>query len=283
MPDLDRRLNAYRDDLADARLKGKVTAARFVEGAVRRVARGIAPLRKVPAPGTQFVSELLLGERVRVFEEMDGIAWVQSETDGYVGYTDGAAFDADLRAPTHTVSAIHTCLYPEPVIRAPSIGTLPMCADVSVTGTKGRYAELATGGWVPVQHLAERGAFEGDPVAVAERLTGAPYVWGGKSSLGLDCSALVQLALARCGVAALRDSDMQEATVGGPVAFGGDVSALRRGDLVFWKGHVGIFISPERFLHANARDMAVASAPIAEVVRYIEEAEEQKVSAVRRL
>ena len=283
MPDLDRRLNACRDDLADVRLKGKVSAARFVEGTVRRVAQGIVPLRKLPAPGTQLVSELLLGERVRVFEEKDGAAWVQSEADGYVGYTDSAALDADLRAPTHVVSAIHTCVYPEPVIRAPNVGFLPMCADVAVTGTKGRYAELATGGWVPLLHLAERGAFESDPVSVAERLTGAPYVWGGKSSLGLDCSALVQLALARCGVAALRDSDMQERTLGTPVAFGGDAPSLRRGDIVFWKGHVGIFVAPERFLHANARDMAVASAPFAEVVRYIEEAEKQKVSSVRRL
>jgi cell wall-associated NlpC family hydrolase len=283
MPDLDRRLNAYRDDLADTRLKRKISAQRFIEGTVHRVARGIAPLRKAPAAGTQLVSELLLGERVRVFEEKDGVSWVQSESDGYVGYTDSAALDADLRAPTHTVSVIHTCLYPEPIIRAPNVGFLPMCAEVAVTATKGRYAELATGGWVPLRHLAERGAFESDPVAVAERLTGAPYVWGGKSSLGLDCSALVQLALARCGVTSLRDSDMQESTVGKPMAFSGDSAALRRGDIVFWKGHVGIFISPERFLHANARDMAVASAPFAEVVRYIEEAEKQKVSSVRRL
>ena len=283
MSPLDRRLNAYRDDLADRRLEGKVASARFVDGTERRVARGIVPLRKERTPGTQLVSELLLGERVRVFEEKDGVAWVQSESDGYVGYTDSAALDADLRAPTHTVSAIHTCIYPEPIIRAPNAGFLPMCAEVAVTGTKGRYAELATGGWVPLLHLAERDAFETDPVAVAERLTGAPYVWGGKSSLGLDCSALIQLALARCGAAALRDSDMQEATVGKPVPFDGDASSLRRGDLVFWKGHVGIFVTPDRFLHANARDMAVASAPFAEVVRYIEEAEKQKVSSVRRL
>jgi cell wall-associated NlpC family hydrolase len=152
-----------------------------------------------------------------------------------------------------------------------------------VTGTKGRYAELATGGWAPLQHLAAVDAFESDFVAVAERLTGIPYVWGGRSTLGLDCSALVQLALARCGVQAPRDSDMQEAALGKPVPFDGDVAALRRGDIVFWKGHVGIFIAPDRFLHANARDMAVASAPFAEVVRYIEEAEKQKVSSVRRL
>ncbi len=283
MPDLDRRLNAYRDDLADSRLKGKVTAARFVDGKDRQVAAGVAPLRKAPAPGTQLVSELLFGERVRVFEDKDGVAWVQNETDGYVGYTDSTALSGRVHAPTHTVSAILSCLYPEPAIRAPSRGILPMGAGVAVTGSKGRYAELATGGWVPLQHLAEADAFESDFIAVAQRLTGAPYVWGGRSALGLDCSALVQLALARCGVKAPRDSDMQEAGLGKPVPFDGDAAALRRGDIVFWKGHVGIFIAPERFLHANARDMAVATAPFAEVVRYIEEAEKQTVKAVRRL
>jgi cell wall-associated NlpC family hydrolase len=283
MPELDRRLNAYRDDLADRRLEGKVAAARFVDSMARRVAHGVAPLRKQPLPGTQLVSELLFGERVRVFEKKGGVSWVQSETDGYVGYTDSALLDTHHHAPTHTVSAILSCLYPEPQIRAPSQGVLPMGALVTVTGTKGRYAELATGGWVPLQHLAAADTFESDFVAVALRLTGVPYVWGGRSSLGLDCSALVQLALARCGVRAPRDSDMQEAALGKPVPFDGDVAALRRGDIVFWKGHVGIFIAPDRFLHANARDMAVASAPFADVVRYIEEAEKQKVSSVRRL
>lgn len=283
MPDPDRRLNAYRDDLADRRLEGTVRTARFTDGEDRQVTRAVTPLRKEPAPGTQLVSELLFGEHVRVFEDEDGVAWVQNATDGYVGYTDSAALSAVLLAPTHTVAAIHTCLYPEPAIRAPSAGILPLCAPVTIIGTKGRYAELATGGWVPVQHLAEASAFEDDPVAVAERLTGSPYVWGGRSSLGLDCSALVQLSLARCGIDAPRDSDMQEAALGVAVAYDGDASALRRGDLVFWKGHVGIFVAPGRFLHANARDMAVASAPFAEVVRYIEEAEKLSVRSVRRL
>jgi cell wall-associated NlpC family hydrolase len=283
MPDPDRRLNAYRDDLADRRLDGKVAAARFVDGPIRRVAAGVAPLRKEPAAGSQFVSELLFGERVRVFEEKSGVAWVQNETDGYVGYTDAAALDDALPAPTHVVTAILSSRYPEPAIRAPRLDILPLGAALSVVGTKGRYAELATGGWAPLAHLAEAGAAERDPVAVAERFMGVPYVWGGRSALGLDCSALVQLALARCGVAAPRDSDMQEAALGKAVPFDGDASALRRGDLVFWKGHVGIFISTDRFLHANARDMAVASGPFAEVVRYIAEAEKQPVSSVRRL
>jgi cell wall-associated NlpC family hydrolase len=283
MPDLDRRLNAYRDDLADSRLEGRVAAARFADGGDRQVAQGIAPLRKAPAPGTALVSELLFGEVVRVFEEKDGVAWVQNATDGYVGYTDSAALAAPVRAPTHVVAAILTYVAPEPVIRAPCLDHLSLGAAVTVTGTKGRYAELATGGWVPAQHLVEAGSFETDPVAVAARLTGSPYVWGGRSSLGLDCSALVQLALARCGVTAPRDSDMQEAALGTAVDYDGDASVLRHGDLVFWKGHVGIFTAPDRFLHANARDMAVATAPFAEVVRYIEEAEKMKVSSVRRL
>lgn len=283
MPDPDRRLNAFRDDLADSRLKGQVTAARFVDGTERQVAAATAPLRKDPAPGTSLASELLFGEHVRVFEDKDGVAWVQNAADGYVGYTDSAALATAVHAPTHVVAAIHTCRYPDPTIRAPSIGILPLCAPVTVTGTKGRYAELATGGWVPAQHLAENGSVEDDFVTVAERLTGAPYVWGGRSSLGLDCSALIQLSLVRSGVDAPRDSDMQEAALGQPVPYDGDVSALRRGDIVFWKGHVGIYIAPDRFLHANARDMAVASAPFAEVVRYIEEAEKLAVSSVRRL
>jgi len=283
MPDLDRRLNAYRDDLADSRLEGTVEAARFVEGKDRQVATALAPLRKDREPGTQLHSELLFGETVRVFEDADGVAWVQNETDGYVGYTDSACLSTALHTPTHVVAAIHTCLYPAPTIRAPSHGLLPLCAPVAVIGTKGRYAELATGAWVPAQHLAETGSFESDPVAVAERLTGSPYVWGGRSSLGLDCSALVQLALARCGVAAPRDSDLQEAGLGSAVDYDGTTAGLKRGDLVFWKGHVGIFISVDRFLHANARDMAVASGPFAEVVRYIEDAEKLTVSSVRRL
>lgn len=279
----DRRLNAYRDDLADARLKGTVAAKRFVQGKKRQVRTALAPLRKDPAPGTQLSSELLFGETVTVFEDKDGVAWVQNASDGYVGYTDSACLSATVHEPTHVVSAIHTCLYPAPTIRAPSHGLLPLGAPVAVKSTKGRYAELATGDWAPLLHLAELGSYESDPVAVALRLTGSPYVWGGRSSLGLDCSALIQLALTRCGIDSPRDSDMQEAALGATVDYGGNASALARGDLVFWKGHVGIFVSQEQFLHANARDMAVASGAFDEVVRYIEDAEKLTISSVRRL
>ena len=282
MASLDKRLNAFRDDLADSCLKGRVKSARFVDGAPRQIKQPLAPLRHKPAPGSTLVSEMLSGETVRVFEEKGGFAWVQSNTDRYVGYIDTDALSADIVAPTHVVAHIHTCLYPEPRIKAPHCAVLPMGAKVAVTGGKGRYSDLAGGGWVPAQHLAALDAFEDDFVAVAERFMGVPYVWGGRSSRGLDCSALVQLSLARCGVSLPRDSDMQEAAVPTTVPFDGDESVLRRGDLVFWKGHVGIWIEPGRFLHANASDMCVATAPLPEVIDWIVQVEGTPVSSVRR-
>lgn len=283
MPTLDPRLHAYREDLADARLEGKVEADRFVAGAPRQVVLGVAPLRKAPTPGTSLSSELLFGESVLLFEERDGVAWVQNETDGYVGYTDSAALSGESLATTHHVSVVHTCLYPEPHIRAPAAMILPMGAALAVTGSKGRYCELATGGWVPEPHIEPADSVESDPVAVAERFTGVPYVWGGRSYRGLDCSALVQLSCARCGVGVPRDSDMQEAALGKPVAFDGDQAVLKRGDLVFWKGHVGIWIDADRFLHANATDMCVRASPFEKVFRHIEDAEGLTISSIRRV
>jgi cell wall-associated NlpC family hydrolase len=280
---LDKRLHAYRDDLADLQLKGQVEAARFVDGTPAQVVTETAPQRRVPEPGTQLSSELLFGEAVTVFENADGFAWVQNQTDGYVGYTDSAALSDTVHAPTHRVAAIHTCVYGEPHVRSPGTMPLPICAPVTVIGTKGRYAELATGGWVPAQHLAELDNTESDYVAVADRFMGAPYVWGGRSDRGLDCSALVQLSLMRCGIDAPRDSDMQEAGLGSPGPYNGNEDVLQRGDLVFWKGHVGIWIAPERFLHANAMDMCVSTAPFQDIVRYIQENENQPVSSVRRV
>lgn len=279
----DKRLHAWRDDLADARLEGTVTAKRFVVGARRQVASGSAPLRAALVPDTVLVSELLFGETVLVFEEEDGIAWVQSEHDGYVGYTDGAALGAAVHAPTHRVAMTHTCIYPEPNIKAPVRDILPMDAAVTVTGTEKRYSALAGGGWVPTRHLAAEGAYEDDFVAVAERFMGVPYVWGGRTSRGMDCSGLTQIALRRCGIDTPRDSDMQEAGPGSPVPFGGDDSVLRRGDLVFWPGHMGIYHGGGQLLHANATDMCVALAPLAEVVAWIMKVEGNPVSSVRRI
>ncbi len=283
MTTLDKRLHAYRDDLADAALQGQVEAERFVDGRPAQVVVETAPLRGAREPGTQLSSELVFGETVTVFEDTGSVAWVQNQTDGYVGYTDSAALSDAVHAPTHHVAAIRTCVYANPHVRSPGTMSLPICAPVTVFGTKGRYAELASGGWVPAQHLAALDDTESDFVAVAERFMGTPYVWGGRSERGLDCSALVQLALMRCGADAPRDSDMQEAGLGSPVPYDGNEAILQRGDLVFWKGHVGIWVGPDRFLHANAMDMCVSAAPFQDIVRYIQDNENQPVSSVRRL
>lgn len=288
MTALDKRLHAWRDDLADARLEGRVTAKRFAAGVTRQVIAGSAPLRGEAAAGGTLVSELLFGETVLVFEEKDGVAWVQSERDGYVGYTDGTALASGIHPSTHAVTAIHGCVFPEPHIRAPARTLLPMDAGVAVvenpvTENKSRYCRLATGGWVPAQHIAPTGDFEDDFVAVAERFMGAPYVWGGKTSRGMDCSGLTQVALRRCGIDAPRDSDMQAAGLGSAVPFDGDESVLRRGDLIFWPGHVGIYYGDGRLLHANATDMCVAIAPLAEAIALIIKVEGNPVSSVRRV
>ena len=283
MSTLDARLNAYREDLADVRLQGKVEAGRFVPGARRQVIQGTLPLRKAATPGTELVSELLFGETVQVFEDKDGVAWVQNDTDGYVGYTDSAGLSDTIHAPTHEVCVLHASLYPEPHVREPVADILPMSAQLTVNEMQGRFAGIAGGGWVPEEHFAETGHAETDFVAVAERFIDVPYVWGGRTSRGLDCSGLVQIALARCGVAAPRDSDMMEANLGEPVSYDGDEGVLRRGDLVFWKGHMGIWIAPDRFLHANWTDMRVWPSPFQQVVDNIQRTEGLSVSAVRRL
>jgi cell wall-associated NlpC family hydrolase len=278
----DPRLHAYRPDLADERLRGRVEAKRFVAGERRHVASGVLSLHEEPARGARLGSQLLFGESVTVFEVADGWAWLQNDTDGYVGYADAACLAAGRVEPTHRVSALRTYLYPEPDLKSPARDLLCMNAPVAVTGDSGPFLRLPGGGWVWAGHLAPDGAFESDHGAVALRYLGTPYLWGGRTSIGLDCSALVQLALMRCGTPAPRDSDMQAESLGDEVAFDGDEAVLRRGDLVFWPGHVGIWLGPGEFVHANATHMMTVSEPFAAAARRIREASGDEVTAVRR-
>jgi cell wall-associated NlpC family hydrolase len=257
----DPRLTPARPDLAAAHLRGKLTAARFVEGEVREVIEPQAPVRRSPAPDAPLDTEVLKGERVTIYETTEeGWAWGQIE-DGYVGWLPANALIRPGAAPTHKVTALRTLVFPGPSIKLPPLETLSLGARLSIVGVEPPFAVTTSGAHVPLVHLAPLATTEPDFIAVAERFLGVPYLWGGKSSLGLDCSGLVQIALAAAGIACPRDSDMQERSLGNPVD-AGDAGGFLRGDLLFWSGHVGIMRDRKTLLHANAFHMAVTAEPL---------------------
>lgn len=282
MSAFDPRVTAARPDLAAAQLKGKVDAARFVEGAVRRVISAAAPVRRQPTPDAPLDTEALFGERVTIYESTDeGWCWGQLDLDSYVGWIPAGALGAADAVPSDRVSALRTLVFPGADIKLPPLETLSFGSRVVIARREGDFAVTDAGGFIPARHLAPLGLHEPDFVAVAKRFLGTPYLWGGRSSFGIDCSGLVQIALQSAGFDCPRDSDMQ-ATYGTPVSFAGDAGALMRGDLVCWKGHIGIISDPGRLLHANAFHMAVAEEPLGEAIERIHKSG-LDVTAVRRV
>lgn len=288
---LDPRVTPARPDLAAAHLQGKVDARRFVEGEPRVVVEPVTALRPAPAADAPLDTQALFGERVTVYETTDeGWAWGQLVADGYVGWLPAAALGSPSAAVTHRVRALGTFVFPGPSIKLPPLASLPFGARVAVAREAPPFAVTDRNGHIPLVHLEPVGARDADFVSVAERFVGTPYLWGGKTSRGIDCSGLVQVALTACGVACPRDSDMQQEELGAPIADAGAISAklargaaaLRRGDLVFWRGHVGIVRAPDTLLHANAFHMAVASESLAEALARIRAAGEEPI-AFRRL
>ncbi|MGH6923069.1 MAG: NlpC/P60 family protein [Propylenella sp.] len=275
MVPLDPRLNAFRPDLADLALKGKVEAARFIAGEDFRVVASIAPLRAAPSERAMLQTEALRGETVRVFETTpEGWSWAQLAADHYVGWVPRAALGPVGAQPTHRVSVLRTFAFAKPDIKSPPLAALPLGAAVTAIGEaedrNARYALIDPAGAVVQQHLAPLDDVASDWTAVAERFVGTPYLWGGKTGLGIDCSGLVQVALGMCGIAAPRDTDMQETALGIGLPLGAGLPKLRRGDLVFWRGHVGLMRDADTLIHANAFHMAVASEPLASALKRME-------------
>ena len=274
---LDPRITPARPDLAAKHLEGKVEAARFAQGEDYEVIDAQAPLRRQPAPDAPLDTEALMGERVTIYEfNEEGWAWGQLAADGYVGWLPANALLKPRAAPTHKVTALRTLAFPGNSIKAPPVAAPPLGSRLGVLRQQDRFA-VANIGFLPAGHLAPLDHGEGDFVAVAERFLGTPYLWGGKTNYGLDCSGLVQVALNACGIACPRDSDMQERALGAPV----DPSHLRRGDLVFWKGHVAIVRDETSFVHANGFHMQVAIEPIAAALDRIAAAGSPVTSAKR--
>ena len=276
---LDKRTNPFRPDLAASHLRGEVEAEHFADGTSYEVVEPIADVKCAPAPDAALDTQALLGERVTVYEiTEEGWAWGQLSNDKYVGWLPANALATPGAAPTHKVIVPRTLCFPGPNIKLPPAAALPLGATLAVARQAEPFSVTHNGWHIPAGHIAPLSAAYRDPVAVAEMLLGAPYLWGGKSSLGIDCSGLVQLSLHAAGIACPRDSDMQEAALGQPIA----LEEIARGDLVFWKGHVAIARDARTLVHANAFHMMVATEPTADAVARIAAAG-HKVSAVKRL
>ena len=236
------------------------------ESTVFDVVIGTAAVREAPAATARLATQALFGERVDVFDRQGGFSRIRCHRDHYVGWMRSDALSPAIAPPTHKVAALRTFAYAAPDLKSPLKAMLSLGSRVTVTGTDGDYANCAQAGWIHTRHLALQDAREADAVAVAERYLHTPYLWGGRDSLGLDCTGLTQQAFEAVGVLLPRDSDMQFAWAGDDIPNWTASGALKRGDLVFWKGHVGIMTDSQHLLHANAWHMAAAREPLAEAI-----------------
>jgi hypothetical protein len=261
-------MRANRGDIAAEHLQGVVRAKAYVPGVRRQIKAGAAGLRKSPDAGAELVNQALYGEIFTQYDEQEGWAWGQLEADHYVGWLRADEL-GPLADPTHRVSALRTFIYERPDMKSPPLMAVSMNARLALDGADGNFLRIPNLGWVFGRHVALVAGFETDFVTVAERFVGSPYLWGGRESAGIDCSGLVQVSLQATGVSPLRDSDMQEQTLGEPFTPDPDYANMRRGDLVFWRGHVGIMSDSVNLLHASARDMKVEIEPLADAVARI--------------
>ncbi len=277
---LDPRLNAYRPDLAHAALAGKVVAERYANGEARRVTAPTLAMYQVERGKGPMVSEALLGEDFIVLDVAGHWAWGQLTTDDYVGYVLASHLAPIESAPTHRVAVPSSFIFSEPDLKSAPLSALWLNSRLMVTGSEGLWSALEGGGFVFTRHLTALDAFAGDYVAVAERFLDVPYLWGGRTFAGLDCSGLVQTAMHAAGRACPRDSDMMETALGKALP-ADDLARLQRGDLVFWKGHVGIMVDETRLLHTNAHHLRTVIEPLAGAVERIAAAG-SPVKAIRR-
>jgi cell wall-associated NlpC family hydrolase len=274
---LDPRTTLIRDGRASIALEGVVAARSYVEPKTRRLVAASAAIRRAPEAASEQMDQLLFGELFDVLEEQGGWAFGQARRDGYVGFVQAEALgDADAEL-THWVSALRTYAFSEPNIKSAPVGLYSMNSLVAVEARDGRFVKGAGTGWFIEAHLTAIGVGAEDPVEIAEQFIGAPYQWGGRESLGLDCSGLVQQALYACAKACPRDTDMQQA-LGHAI----DRADLQRGDLIFWRGHVAILTDERTILHANAHHMMVAREGLEDAIARIKAAGNGEPTASRR-
>jgi cell wall-associated NlpC family hydrolase len=278
----DPRLTPARPDLAAKYLEGKVKAARFVEGEIFEIVAALAPVKEAPSSEAMLLTQALKGERVTIYDRNgEGVAWGQLNGDGYVGWLPDSALAKPAAAPTHKVTALRTFAFPGPSIKLAPVETLSMGTAVTLTREDGTFAVTREGWFLPRRHVGSIETMENDFVTVAERFAGTPYLWGGKSSLGIDCSGLVQVALNAAGTGCPRDSDMQQDGLGRELG-DAETRKLQRGDLIFWKGHVAIVRDAATIVHANAHHMATVVENTLEAIARIKAAGSEVV-AIKRM
>lgn len=273
---LDARINAFRRDIADISLAGTLFAPHYA-APMLRVAGSSMMIRSAASEAAEASSQLLHGEDFAVLDVTGGWAWGYSLHDHYVGYVPAERL-ATPSIPTHRVSVREALLFAGPSIKMPAIGTLPFGARIAGT-MKEAFLETPSG-FVHRCHIDPIGTVRHDPVAVAELFLGMPYLWGGRGAHGIDCSGLVQIALAATGVPAPRDTDMQRDSLGEPLA---DEARLRRNDIVNFPGHVGLMVDEDQLIHANAHWMGVVIEPLADVVARLAPHHDRPILSRRRL